>query len=1089
LKVFKLYLDIKNCINLLNETNFTSLSSFSKVNDNVFNLFYSYPNHQKRRCYSTLTNNKDFVTENELEDESSKESFKFEKELEIKTFKKRYKGGYLGYDNFYSLGNVSSFIVDYDPSSIDVYQKILESKVNEYLSEIPESVTYSILPVLRTLYADGEYKSLTISKAIKITRFTSSHLLTSILLESLIKSILKYDLEGIDIHLYLLDRPWLVADDFNTNLSEVTKVLDGLIEREIYSWSKFSDLNNSDKAVKLKNYKYKDIYMGNYGEKIFNKNKILIGYRINKYESASIETFFNSEYLLCNKILIKDFDEVKLSFKGEALITWVDTRTSTGFTRELGTTKYIYDKNNKIINLEIKYNQPKFPIYKLDASLENKIGTIDFETYGTNLGLGYHQVYAAGFSIKDKTELFYIEHGETSEQLVSRFFWNILMNKSLNGYTFYVHNLGRFDSVFILKSLIPNKDITLTPVWKDNSILSLTIKHFKTKLTILDSLQLIPGSLENILKSFNCKIKKGQFPYKAVSKKKLFYIGSKPAKIFYNNISESEYLAIPDKNWDLKVETLKYLKSDVEGLLEAVTKFRDSINKKYNLNVTKFKTLPGLALAAYTSNYFPNQLIPRLKMIKGGLEKRLRSSYFGGNVEVFINKIDTGYLYDMNSQYAKAMLNDMPVGDPVLSLETDLNKIFGFVYGEISCPSESELQVPFIQYRGSHFNYNSCPRGKFKRLIFSQEIKYALKYGYKINIEYSYVFERGKDLFKDYVNDHYELKKTTKDPVKRALAKLFLNSLYGRLGMNEVVEKMGIVDKETVESLDKTHNVSIMSELANNRYLVKYSNEINESLKNLYTKDPSILSLNKTLKKTKDSLKTLELNKTKNISSAVHIASAISSYARILINEYKNIPGNPCIMSDTDSAVLTKPLPTHLVGDGLGQIKLVSEIKKGIFIKKKLYCILDVNNKEIIKASGIDSSKLDFNSFVVLLNGGSVELERTNFNVEWKTLNVNVTETKITVQGLKGDVKTIYNTRDVNFKFISLPKKYDIIVHPNYPVVIESLQKDKEINLNQNQTEKDSDLFILFSNFEIILFFISLIFLLIFIFIYLLFFK
>lgn len=67
-------------------------------------------------------------------------------------------------------------------------------------------------------------------------------------------------------------------------------------------------------------------------------------------------------------------------------------------------------------------------------------------------------------------------------------------------------------------------------------------------------------------------------------------------------------------------------------------------------------------------------------MIKGGLEAKIRSSYFGGNVEVYINKISEGYYYDMNSQYPKAMLFDMPIGDPILSLETNLNKIFGFIY-------------------------------------------------------------------------------------------------------------------------------------------------------------------------------------------------------------------------------------------------------------------------------------------------------------------------------------------------------------------------------------------------------------------------
>lgn len=34
------------------------------------------------------------------------------------------------------------------------------------------------------------------------------------------------------------------------------------------------------------------------------------------------------------------------------------------------------------------------------------------------------------------------------------------------------------------------------------------------------------------------------------------------------------------------------------------------------------------------------------------------------------------------------------------------------------------------------------------------------------------------------------------------------------------------------------------------------------------------------------------------------------------------MPGNPCIMSDTDSAVLSNKLDASLVGPELGQIKL-----------------------------------------------------------------------------------------------------------------------------------------------------------------------
>jgi hypothetical protein len=114
--------------------------------------------------------------------------------------------------------------------------------------------------------------------------------------------------------------------------------------------------------------------------------------------------------------------------------------------------------------VETVYTCSLFPTYKKDLEFNDKIGTIDLETYGSNSGLGLHQVYAGGWAIKDNTNLFYIKTNETSEVFISRIFFNILMSKKLDGYTFYVHNLGRFDSVFILKSLILNNFIDVTPV-------------------------------------------------------------------------------------------------------------------------------------------------------------------------------------------------------------------------------------------------------------------------------------------------------------------------------------------------------------------------------------------------------------------------------------------------------------------------------------------------------------------------------------------------------------------------------------------------------------------------------------------------
>lgn len=208
----------------------------------------------------------------------------------------------------------------------------------------------------------------------------------------------------------------------------------------------------------------------------------------------------------------------------------------------------------------------------------------------------------------------------------------------------------------------------------------------------------------------------------------------------------------------------------------------------------------------------------------------------------------------------------------------------------------------------------------------------------------------------------------------------------------------------------------------------------------MYSSNPLIVEKNKTIKGTKDPLRKSGLNKTISSPSAVHIAAAIASYARIIINDYKNIPENLCIMSDTDSAVLFKPLPSQLVGRGLGQMKLENKIIEGIFIRKKLYYLKNSDNQEVIKSSGIDSAHLNYNLFLNLLNGESIEVHRKTFNVEWKYLRILVENSNIIIPGLIGNIKTIYNTQDVNFKYISFPIRYNIIKHPLYYVTYREIE-------------------------------------------------
>lgn len=138
------------------------------------------------------------------------------------------------------------------------------------------------------------------------------------------------------------------------------------------------------------------------------------------------------------------------------------------------------------------------------------------------------------------------------------------------------------------------------------------------------------------------------------------------------------------------------------------------------------------------------------------------------------------------------MLEDMPVGNPIYTTEKNLDNIFGFVYGKVIAPSAEELKIPFIQFKDPKTGIVSCPRGEFYRMIFTEEIKYAIKHGYKFEILYGYHFKKG-GLFKDFVNIHYENKKNAIDPIKKQICKLLLNYLYGKFGMRDIDSILKVV--------------------------------------------------------------------------------------------------------------------------------------------------------------------------------------------------------------------------------------------------------------------------------------------------------
>lgn len=131
--------------------------------------------------------------------------------------------------------------------------------------------------------------------------------------------------------------------------------------------------------------------------------------------------------------------------------------------------------------------------------------------------------------------------------------------------------------------------------------------------------------------------------------------------------------------------------------------------------------------------------------------------------------------------------------------------------------------------------------------------------------------------------------KYPKSDARNVIAKLLLNSLYGRFGMSIYVLFYKLVDLATFSVEDSFDEVIDIGE------------------------DHALIGLGE--------VKNIN-NEGFMLKTSVAIASAITAYARITIHKFKLLAAENLYYTDTDSMFTSKPLPGNMVGDKLGQMKL-----------------------------------------------------------------------------------------------------------------------------------------------------------------------
>ena len=507
----------------------------------------------------------------------------------------------------------------------------------------------------------------------------------------------------------------------------------------------------------------------------------------------------------------------KVRILGNIDLSWMDTKIgeigTDIFKREIKKSTIYFMDGEKVLRKQILNAKP-FRKLVYDAHQSNNFYTIDIETTNQNGKLIPYLICA--FDGKD----YVTSYGNDQKSLFTTFFNQLLSNiKPGSTTTVYAHNLSNFDGVFLLRHLLPIGKVE--PLIFNGKLMSIKVKiagnkKSQNKMIIFkDSYLLLPLSLRRLCIAFGIGIGKGYFPFLLSN---IFYTGILPKFEHWTGISISEYESIAkvykNRMWSFQQESIKYCKLDCLCLYEILIKFNELIFNEFSINIHNSITLPALAMRIFKTHFMTKDTIYQ---ILGNPFHNISESYTGGAVDIYIphNRITSFvskvgaffkrlYLNDVNSLYPSVMAkHPMPIGKPIY-FDGDIRKVDGNAYGFFYCKitSPDTLMHPLIQRRmkTSAGIRTIAGLGTWHGWINSLEMDNAMKYGYTFEILKGYQFETG-DLFSGYINKMYTLRNEyPKGDPMNLIAKLLMNSLYGKFGMKLNTTRVDMYDTSTPEA-------------------------------------------------------------------------------------------------------------------------------------------------------------------------------------------------------------------------------------------------------------------------------------------------
>ena len=325
----------------------------------------------------------------------------------------------------------------------------------------------------------------------------------------------------------------------------------------------------------------------------------------------------------------------------------------------------------------------------------------------------------------------------------------------------------------------------------DSDIFVMKFRKGSSSIVVMDSLNIFKASIEQLGK----------------------VLGKEKKKIDFKRCSEEELS--------------EYCKRDVEILKDMFLNWVRFI-KDHDLGCFKY-TLAGQALAAYRHKFYKHEIYIHANK---DIIKLERESYRGGRSEAFrlgmIN--ERVYYLDVNSLYPYVMKEfEYPTRLIKWGRKLSLKGLKRFlskfcVIARVKVRTEENVF-------GIKDERLIFPIGEFWATLCSEELRYALENCEILEIKDYAVYERAK-IFEDYVDFFNSLKEKYSregNAVMRNIAKLLLNSLYGKFGQkNEKWIQSGYIgfeDNYVTKYINlRTGKSGLLYCLGGKQY-IKYSDE------------------------------------------------------------------------------------------------------------------------------------------------------------------------------------------------------------------------------------------------------------------------